>query len=266
VTDSIYERPEQYDLEHQGDDADVQFYLDLARKLRPGRVLELACGSGRVTLPLAELGATQGFDVVGLETSPEMLGQAKTKAASLPGPVQDRLRLVQGDMRSWRDGDGFDLIVVPCASLAHMLSLDDQLSTWRTAHANLVAGGRFVADVPMPDLATLAQSMQTPPRALLELDIDNAAPETGERLIRFKATTYLPHEQRARIHFLYDRFEAQAPAERTVSDFESHVYFPRELALLFLCAGFVVEATFGDYRFGRLRAGSAQIIVVGRKT
>ena len=48
----IYQRPGDYELEHEGDD-DIEFFVELARRLKPKRVLELACGSGRVTEPLA---------------------------------------------------------------------------------------------------------------------------------------------------------------------------------------------------------------------
>ena len=68
----IYQRPADYDLEHEGDD-DVEFFVALARRLKPKRVLELACGSGRVTQPLAELAAREGFDMVGLDNAAEML-------------------------------------------------------------------------------------------------------------------------------------------------------------------------------------------------
>ena len=78
-TEPIYKRPGDYDLEHEGDDEDIGFYRRLVQRLRPRRVLELACGSGRVTLPLAEQGAAQGFEVVGVELADEMLSAALEK-------------------------------------------------------------------------------------------------------------------------------------------------------------------------------------------
>ncbi len=57
----LYRRPEEYDLEHLGDNEDTQFYVDLARSLKPKSVLELACGTGRITTPLAEEGALRLF-------------------------------------------------------------------------------------------------------------------------------------------------------------------------------------------------------------
>jgi hypothetical protein len=57
-------------------------------------------------------------------------------------------------------------------------------------------------------------------------------------LLRCTATTYEPDQQRADVRLLYDRFEQRALAERLVTHFASHTYFPAELELLFLSAGF----------------------------
>jgi hypothetical protein len=80
-----------------------------------------------------------------------------------------------------------------------------------------------------------------------------------------KTTRYLPHEQRAEIRFLYDRFPNGDRADRYVSDFDCHVYHPREVELRFRITSFRVEAWFGDYAMRPLRPASRQLIGVGRK-
>jgi SAM-dependent methyltransferase len=264
-TEPIYRNPRDYDLEHEGDDEDVAFYLRLATRLRPRRILELACGSGRVSIPLATLGAERGFDVVGLELADEMLAEAGRKRDALDAPARDRLSLVRGDMRTWESDGGFDLVISPCSSLSHLLTLDDQLATWRRAHAHLSPGGRFVVDLAMPSLASFGDSSQTPQRLLVEIDLDTTEPGGSARLLRYKTTRYLPHEQRAEIRFLYDRLDPVHVRDRYVSDFDSHVYFPRELQLLFLHTGFTVETTWGSYGDRPLRASSRVMLMVGRK-
>ena len=89
-----------------------------------------------------------------------------------------------------------------------------------------------MVDVPMPAMAAYADSFQVPPRAVLEVDRDVMAEESADRLIRYKSTRYLPHKQRAHIRFFYHKFEAGTLSDYYISDFESHVYFPRELELL----------------------------------
>jgi SAM-dependent methyltransferase len=264
MDDHIYARPRDYDLEHEHDDEDVAFHLELVRRVKPARVLELGAGSGRVTVPLAELAFAGGFTVTALDSERAMLTECERKLAGAAPEVRGRVDVVVGDMRSWEAPEPFDLILIPCASVSHLLELDDQLATWRRAHANLAPGGRFVVDVVMPDLGTYADSLRQPPRALVEIDGDSSDGE-GRRLLRYRTTMYAPHEQRATVRFLYDKFAHGEHPERWLSDFESHVYFPRELELLFRHAGFSVEARYGDYRFRAPRASTRTLVMIGRK-
>ncbi|MBS1816573.1 MAG: class I SAM-dependent methyltransferase [Acidobacteria bacterium] len=168
--ESIYERPEDYDLEHQGDDEDVRFYQSLVARHRPRRVLEFASGSGRVTLPLAQLAPHLDFDIVGLEIAATMRREAEDKRLALSRDERARVRFVPGDIRDWTGDAPFDLVITPCSSLTHVHAIEEQRRAWRCAWDNLTPGGRFVADLTMPDLAAYAESMQTPPRTLLEID------------------------------------------------------------------------------------------------
>jgi hypothetical protein len=85
------------------------------------------------------------------------------------------------------------------------------------------------------------------------------------RLLRCTATAYEPHLQRADVRLLYDRFDERTLAERLVTDFASHVYFPAELELLFLSAGFEIAQQYGDYRFVRVDRTSPYIVTVARR-
>lgn len=263
--DDIYARPRDYDLEHEGDDEDIRFYESLVRRLRPARVLELAAGSGRVTLPLAALAAEQGFEIVGLELADAMIAEAERKKAHLPEAAQACVRFVQGNMLTWSDEAPFDLVITPCGSMSHVLTIDDQLTAWQRAWNNLTPGGRFLVDLVMPDVTAYADSLRTPPRTPVEIDIDTEDADTGERLLRYKTTSYLPHEQRAEIRFIYDKLEPNGHVDRYMSDFTAHVYYPREVDLLFRMAGFEIEARYGDYAMRPMRRTSRTLIVMGRR-
>jgi SAM-dependent methyltransferase len=261
----IYRRPDEYDLEHVGDEEDVIFYVGLARSLHPKSVLELACGTGRITVPLAEEGARSGFTVVGLDSEANMLKQARDKAGQLPAAARKRLRLVHGDMRRWHGREPFDLIIVPCASITHLLALQDQLDVWRRAFQNLAPGGRFVVETVMPNFSAYADSFANPPRTIVEIDRDVTDEPRKIRLVRRRTVTYVPYEQRAQIRFLYEKYRRKSLIECYIDDFESHVYFPRELRLLFLHTGFEIEDFFGDYNRRPLRPSSQMMIMIGRK-
>lgn len=268
---AIYERPRDYDLEHEGDDEDVAFYEQLIRRLQPARILEFGTGSGRIAIPLARLAplattlAAKRPLIVGLDVVEAMLAEAERKRQELPEAEREALVLVNGDIRQWKGDAPFDLVIAPCSALTHMLTVDDQLAAWRCAYDNLAPGGRFVADLTMANLTVYAESMTTPPRTTVEIDIDTRDPVSGERLLRHKTTEYLAHEQRARIRFLYDRLVDDAVVDRYVSDFESHVFYPNEVELLFRATGFTVESRYGDYRMRPFRQRSRQLIVIGRR-
>lgn len=268
MDEQIYHQPEIYDLEHARVEPDVGFFLELLREWHPQRVLEVACGNGRLLFPLARALARWEGKMVGIDLSEEMIRDARERAAASAVPSERRVEFHVGDMRAWLAPAGFDLILCGCASMSHLLALEDQLAAWKCAYTNLLRGGRFVVAEQMASLPAFAESMQTPPRALLEIDRDTSRGDgaQAERLVRYKATRYFAHEQRASVRFLYDRlFDPSAVAERFLSDYECHVFYPRELELLFRITGFEVEAIWGDYQRAPLRSQARELIVVGRK-
>jgi len=263
----IYGRPDLYDMEYAGaSNQDARFFARLVTRVRPRRVLELACGSGRVTFTLAS--ALPRTEIVGVDSSIEMLGQAAAARDVAESSVRKRVSFVKGDMRDWPgSGDAFDVVIIPCCSVSHLLMLDDRRRTWATAFRLLRPGGLFILDVRVPDLATLAESQRTRPRAFVDLDIDAIRRNLGEeaRLLRCAATTYEPHLQRADVRLIYDRFDQRALAERLITDFASHVYFPAELELLFVWAGFKIAHQYGDYRFVPCDRMSQYLVTVARR-
>jgi SAM-dependent methyltransferase len=262
----IYARPV-YDMEYEGaSNHDAHFFARLLGRLRPRRVLELACGSGRVAFTLAA--ALPVAEIVGVDSSIDMLRQAAMARDTAVPSVRERVSLVEGDMRDWPGtGVPFDAVVIACCSVSHLLTLDDRRRAWATAFRLLRPGGVFILDVRVPDLATLAEAQRVRPRAFVDLDIDATRRTAGEeaRLLRCTATTYEPHLQRADVRLLYDRFDQRALAERLVTDFTSHIYFPSELELLFLSAGFEIAHQYGDYRFVPFNRTSPYVVTVARR-
>jgi hypothetical protein len=64
------------------------------------------------------------------------------------------------------------VIVTPCSSLCHLLTLDDQVAAFRCAYDNLAPGGRFVVDVTMAELVSYTDSFRSPAREVVEIDLD----------------------------------------------------------------------------------------------
>lgn len=264
--EKIYSLPEEYDLEHARRERDVAFYIGLMKRWRARRILELGCGTGRVTIPLAESLET-GAVIVGLDEAPAMLKAARGKSRNVSSKISRRIRWVKGDLRTWTERKPFDVIIAPCSTLCHLLTMENQLRAWRIAWANLKGGGRFVVDVGAPEFSSFAESLQNPSRAMMEIDKDISRTIAGKRkrLIRYRAIVYHAAEQRASVRYLYDEFVNERKMARFVSDYEHHVYYPRELELLFRVGGFEVESVWGDYNEGPSQNSSQQIVMVGRK-
>ena len=96
-----YERASDYDLEYQSQtQQDVPFWCELVMRYTPQRVLELACGSGRIGIEL--LHSPGSFQLEGLDISPEMLGAYKRKLDREPEEVQQRVTLHEADMSDFQ--------------------------------------------------------------------------------------------------------------------------------------------------------------------
>ena len=114
---------------------DVAFYVELAREA-DGPLVELAIGNGRVAIPVAR---ATGRSVIGIDSSPAMLEQARARAA-LAGVELD---LREGDMREFTVDEQAALIYCPFRALLHLPTWADRRRTFERVAASLRPGGRF---------------------------------------------------------------------------------------------------------------------------
>ena len=122
---------------------DVGFYVDQALA-SGGPVVELAVGTGRIAVPIAQA----GIKVIGVDSSPEMLAVARS--AAVAAGVGDRVELRLGDLREPPVPERVPLVICPFRSLLHMETEAEKLRALRAAHAVVEPGGRFVFDVFAP--------------------------------------------------------------------------------------------------------------------
>src|SRR6476620_8269325 len=115
--------------------ADAPFYVGLARNA-DGPLVELAVGNGRVAIPVAQ---ATGQRVIGIDTSPAMLAQARERAAE----AGVELDLHEGDMRELALDEPAALIYCPFRALLHLQTWADRRQTFERVAALLRPGGRF---------------------------------------------------------------------------------------------------------------------------
>ena len=239
-----------------GTRADVAFYLEeAARTDAPSRVLEIGCGTGRLTLPLAQA----GHEVTGIDFSPAMLARAREKLAAEPRSVQDRVTLVEGDARRIELGEpsSFDVVLAPFRVLQHFPAIADQLDVLTSARRQLRPGGRLVFDVfnpsyPMMTRDRSAEFEDTPERSLPD-------GRTLRRTVRVLTVHWA--EQVSDIELIY-YLRTGDRVERVVQSFAMRFFTPSELTHLVARAGFELDALYGDFDRRPLDDAAPEIIVV----
>jgi SAM-dependent methyltransferase len=257
-----YERASDYDLEYQSQsERDIPFWRELVMRYTPQRVLELACGSGRIGIEL--LHSPGDYQLEGLDISPEMLAAYRRKLAREPESVQQRVTLHEGDMSDYQlpNKGSFDLVLLPFNSVSHLYEIEQQLGAFQNTYNHLAPGGRFVVDVFLPDIDYLSDALNRPSHVYLEDEIEV---ENEFTMLLYTTRKYDAIEQLQHILWTHEKFFETGEHERYLTRLDMHIFFPRELQLLFLATGFRIEAIYGDYDWRAFGKGTRQI-VVGRR-
>ena len=258
-----YERVSDYDLEYQSQtEQDVPFWCELVMRYTPQRVLELACGSGRISLAL--LHSPGNFQLEGLDIAPEMLNAFRHKLAREPETIQQRVTLHEADMSDYQlpNKGQFDLVLLPFNSISHLYEIEQQLDTFKNTCDHLAPNGRFVVDIYLPDIDYLSDALNRPSYVYLEDEI--TAPDGEFTMLLYTTRKYDQFEQLQHITWTHEKYFETGENERYLTKLDMHVFFPRELQLLFLATGFSIEAIYGGYDWKPFGKGTRQI-VVGRK-
>jgi ubiquinone/menaquinone biosynthesis C-methylase UbiE len=233
---------------------DVAFYERLARE-GGGPVLEIGCGTGRITVPLAQA----GLEVTGVDRSEAMLTMARRKFSTFPTSVQVHVSLVNQDMTALNLGQRFSFVLVPFRSFQHILTIDLQRESLRAIRRHLAPTGRLALHLFDPRLDFLCDANIPPP------GLSGAHPETGRRYVGEVLRTNFDHLNQVR-RDLWRYTEVDPNGEVLAED-------TREMALrwtyrwelhhlLGLC-GFAVEAEYSDF-VGSAPAYGRELVLVAR--
>src|SRR4051794_14516387 len=179
-----------YDLEVEGYTEDLDFWRSLVCERQATRVLDLACGNGRITFAVASFLAesNQHFRVVGLDNSPALLEAARTRLKGRTDAVRENVVFLDGDMVSFDLEEKFDLILIGFNSLMYITGQDEQLSCLNSVRKHLTPGGVFAFDILVPALDYLLEAQRAP---ALRLELDLVQPGQGiKQFFRFSTERY----------------------------------------------------------------------------
>lgn len=237
-----YVDPENYDLEFGGESAKYHFFLEAARQ-NPGDVLELACGTGLTTLPLAEA----GIPITGVDISQTMLDHARVKAKKQGLPVT----FMEADARTFHSDKRFSLIYLTGNAFQAFLNEDDQVALLATVRKHLEPNGVFIFETRNPEGTDLTDEEETSWGEFIDKD--------GNR-VKVSGTQTYDAEQQIMHWVTYRDWGFKRTTSRIACRFTDHATLQR----LLTDQGFEVVAQYSDWHKTPFAPAAASIVSVCR--
>ena len=241
----LYDDAELYEAQYRHYRDDLPFYRSLALD-RPGEVLEVGAGAGRVTVELARLAER----VVALEPSPAMRAAAKARLSE--AGVAERVELRAQDVRELTDEGRYALAVAPFHALMHLLTVEDQDAALRAVRRALAPGGAFACDVFTPRFGPLDVLRR-------ETAWRDAA---GRETELFVLQHHHAAEQRIESLYLLDRTDPDGPVRRSRARLLQRYFHRFELERAMRAAGFATVRMFGDFDRRPIDADAGRFVVL----
>lgn len=211
-------------------------------------VLELACGSGRLTIPLAK----EGINITGLDFSGDMLNLAKLKASS----AEVSIRFLQGDMRSFDLGEKFNFIVVPAQSLSHLRTRKEIEDCLSCVQHHLAGGGRLLIELFNPSVSMLAR--ESGRRYSVGQYPDS---NTGFQVF---VTEEVRYDSALQVNQIRWFFRNEGNNNETALSFEMRQFFPQEIDTLLWYSDFLVEHKYGSYDESEFSSDAPKQLIICR--
>lgn len=215
-----------YDAVNTFDD-DVPFYRKWALAAR-GTVLELCCGTGRLTLPLAQA----GVPITGVDAARSMLDRARDKAQK--GDVS--IEFIESDIRAFHLKRIFRMIMVPFNSLQGIYDVSDLEVVLRLIRDHLEDNGWLIFDLFNPDFRLMLSRSEKPHY------MGTFALDDGRTMIIHDRCNYDALHQVNRAEWIIDM-----EGEVSVRRLDVRCYYPQEILALLKYNGFEVRHHFGDF-------------------
>lgn len=268
VIDPFEDFAELYEITHRGKDDDLPLYLEFAEQVG-SPILEIGCGTGRVTLALARA----GYDIYGIDLSANMLKIAHRNMQHLPKDIRERITLKQQDMCELDiPGRQFPLAMMPYGEFAHLLERPRQETALAKISQHLAPGGLLIIGMSNWDareerisykggqISRLGHSM---PLTYEGVFYDS---ENNRTLIRYMARGYDPSLQIAIHVYVHEITDEEGRfIARETNIVPIRYVFRYEMEMLLEKAGFKVEEIFGYYDKREFTHNSKRMIFVARK-
>lgn len=231
---------------------DIAFFLDRASRTG-GPVLELACGTGRVTLPLAE----KGFHITALDHSQAMLDVFSRKLHACSSDVRSRVSLVRGDMVAFDFDERFPFIFIPFRSFQALSTRSAQENCLACVHRHLAPGGSFILDAFRPKVR-LDESWVRPKQE----DWTTVDKQTQRTLTRYSTQRAIDTtNQVLDIEMSFVLSDESGVIDAFTEPLRLAFFYEDQLVSLVEQAGFVVTERLGYYDGTPIENGSELLLI-----
>ena len=230
------------------DMSDYEFYKSWLSKNSEAIVLELCCGTGRLTIPLAQ----EGIDITAVDITECMLIEAQKKATRAQLDINFHL----GDMRDFDLKDSFDIIFIPFNSIHHLYTNDDFFNMLRCVKKHLKEDGLFIFDCFNPNIQFIAE------RGNDLKQISSYKTVDGRDILINEIMTYENDSQINRIEWHYSingKFDS-------IQNLDMRMYFPQEIDAYLQWNGFQILRKFGNFQEQEFNKDSDKQIFVCKMT
>ena len=252
-----------YDSFSTGLMGEQDFYIETAQQYQ-GPVLELGCGTGRITIPIAR----KGLPVIGMDLSQDMLAFAAKKLTSLEDTYKKNLLFINGDMRKFNlhreaqelfGSDKFKLIIIPYRSFLHLLTTEDQKSCLRCAYEHLAHNGRLVLNFFDPRLDIILRYLDMVGPGLQKQG-EFINPATGKRVLAWLTAVYSPDRQLIELENIFEEIDIDGRIEsRYVFPMKMRWIYRFEMEHLLENCGFAIESLAGGFHNEPFAYGKEQV-------
>lgn len=209
--------------------SDLQFYKKWMPKNKDAKILELCCGTGRLTIPIAK----DGNNICGVDNTSSMLEQAKVKASE----AGLEINLIEADIRTLNLQEKFDLIFIPFNSIHHLYKNEDLFGTLKAVKNHLKEDGTFLLDCFNPNIHYIVKN-EKEPEVIAEYTTKDGRDILIEQTMRYENTTQI---NRIKWHYYING------KYHSVQNMDMRMFFPQELDSYIKWVGFDIIHKFGSF-------------------
>lgn len=224
----------------------VPFYIKQAEKYG-GPILELACGTGRITIPIAQ----KGISIIGLDFSAKMLEQAKRNSKENNVEIE----WIEADMTNFNLSGKFSVIIMPAAAMNWVLENKSIKKCLTCIKDHLNQDGRFIFNLFNPNLEILQRDPSK------KYDIDKYPDPDGKGTVVVTVSNYYDEATQINHVTSYSRIKDK----EIVKKLKLRMLFPQELDALLYYNGFIIDHKYGTFDEDPFNSNSNWQIVICHK-